>query len=139
MLGSRSGFHMFYGAGKNASQELVNQASLSQVPEASRAFRGPEPWESGFAWLTYTEKAGESVGLSTADIIVAWPHGSPLALGPGSSGQLRVFRGQLLGGQHHPVIRGPCGKRLLYIVIPLLEAGNIYTWLQGLFEENSEM
>ena len=31
-------------------QELVNQASLSQVPEASCAFRGPEPWEPGFMW-----------------------------------------------------------------------------------------
>lgn len=93
-------------------------------------------------WLhvvTYTEKAGESVGLSAADVIVARPHGSPLALGPGSSGQLRVFGGQLLGGQHHPVIRGPHGKRLLYIVIPLLEAGNVYIGLQGLFKENSEM
>ena len=29
-------------------QELVNQSSLSQVPEASRAFRGPELWEFGF-------------------------------------------------------------------------------------------
>lgn len=89
--------------------------------------------------LTYTEKAGECTGLSTADVIIAWPHRSPLALGPSSSGHFRVLGGELLGGQHHPVIWRPCGKGLLYVVIPLLEAGNIYIGLQGLFKENSEI
>lgn len=54
--------------------------------------------------LTYTEKAGECIGLSTADVIIAWPHCSPLALGPSSSSHFRVLRRELLGGQHHPVI-----------------------------------
>lgn len=54
--------------------------------------------------LTYTEEAGQRVGLRAADIVVARPHRSPLALRPGVSGHLCVLRGELLGGQHHPVI-----------------------------------
>lgn len=88
---------------------------------------------------THTEEAGQGVGLSTADIIVARPHGSPLAPGPSIPRWLCVLRGQLLGRQHHPVIRRPRGKGLLCVVIPLLEAGDIDVRLQGLFKENSEM
>lgn len=45
----------------------------------------------------------------------------------------------MLRGQHHPIIRRPCGQGLLCVVIPLLQAGDVDVGLQGLLKENSEI